>query len=103
MEKRKREAMRAMKAEAEDDLLAFVRMIWPILEPSKELVEGWALDLLCEVFMSVADGQLTRVCLNVPPGSMKSTLLNVCLPARVPRVCWRVRGSRIPSFFPYHI
>jgi phage terminase large subunit-like protein len=37
--------------------------------------------MLCDVMMSVADGHLTRVNLNVPPGSMKSSLLNVCFPA----------------------
>lgn len=77
----KRERMRAQKEDAEADFLCFVRMVWPILEPAKELREGWALDLLCDVMMSVADGHLKRVCINIPPGSMKSSLLNVCLPA----------------------
>lgn len=35
------------KEAAEADLLAFVRMVWPILEPEVPLVEGWLLDLLC--------------------------------------------------------
>lgn len=73
--------MRAQKSDAEADFLCFVRMIWPILEPETELQEGWVLDVLCDIMMSVADGYLTRVCINVPPGSLKSTLLNVMLPA----------------------
>lgn len=77
----KRERMKAMKADAEKDLLAFTRMMWPVLEPKATMAEGWVLDLLCDTMMAVADGDLTRVCINVPPGSMKSTLLNVCLPA----------------------
>lgn len=80
-EKAKRARMVEMKADAEVDLLAFVRMVWPILETEKPFCEGWIIDLLCEVLMAVHDGDLTRVCINVPPGSMKSTLLNVCLPA----------------------
>ena len=81
LEKRKR--MLAMKEEAEQDLLAFVRMMWPVLEPEKKLVEGWALDLLCEVLMAldVGDIQPPRICVNVPPGFSKSTLLNVLFPA----------------------
>lgn len=77
----KRKRMVAQKDDAEADLLCFVRMIWPILEPNVALAEGWVLDMLAEVMMTVVDGDLTRVCINVPPGSMKSTLLNVCLPA----------------------
>lgn len=73
--------MVAQKEEAEVDLMAFVRMCWPILEPEIPLIEGWVLDLLCDVLMAVTRGDLTRVCINVPPGSSKSSLLNVLWPA----------------------
>lgn len=73
--------MAAQKDEAERDLLAFVRMVWPILEPNTPLVEGWVLDCMCDVLMAVSEGALTRVCINVPPGSGKSNLLNVIWPA----------------------
>lgn len=84
VEREKRDRLAAMKAEAEEDLVAFVRMIWPMIEPATPLVEGWLLDLQCDVLMAVSDGSLNRVCINVPPGSMKSTLLNIAFPAW----CW---------------
>lgn len=77
----RRRKLAEQKDEAEGDLLAFVRMFWHVLEPQKPLVEGWVLDILCDVMMAVTDGHLTRVCINVPPGSMKSSLLNVFMPA----------------------
>lgn len=77
----RRKRLMAMKDEAEQDLVAYVRMIWPIIEPETPLIEGWLLDCLADVLMAVADGHLKRVCINVPPGSMKSTLLNVMLPS----------------------
>ena len=70
-----------MKEEAERDLLTFVKMMWPILEPEAPFEDGWVIDLLCDVLTSITDGYLKRVCINVPPGSMKSTLLNVMWPA----------------------
>ena len=70
-----------MKAEAEQDLFAFVRMFWRVLEPEKPLTEGWLLELMCDVMMAVSDGHMNRVCINVPPGSGKSQLLNVFFPA----------------------
>lgn len=77
----RRKRMVAMKEDAERDFLSFIRMMWPVLEPEKPLAEGWILDLLCDVMMAISDGHLTRVCINVPPGSMKSSLLNCLMPA----------------------
>lgn len=78
---RRRAGLIAQKDGAEKDLLAFVRMMWPVLNPTIPLVEGWLLDLLCDILMAVSDGDMTRVCVNVPPGSTKSTLINVLWPA----------------------
>ena len=73
--------LQAQKAEAEDSLLAFVRMFWPIIEPTTPLIEGWPLELLCEVLTAVTDGHIRRLLINVPPGFSKSTMLNVLWPA----------------------
>lgn len=78
--KRRRELV-DRKEEAESDLLAFVRMFWRVLEPEKPLIEGWVLDCLCDTLMAITDGHLIRVNINVVPGSMKSSLLNVLWPA----------------------
>lgn len=77
----RREALRKNKAECESDFLAFVRYFWRVLEPEIPLIEGWVLDCLADTLMAVTDGHLTRVCINVPPGSLKSSLLNVFFPA----------------------
>ena len=81
LEVRHRERILAMKEAAESDLLAFVRMMWRAVEPVAEFQEGWVLEAMCDLLMSVTAGENTRVLLNVPPGSMKSLLLNVFFPA----------------------
>lgn len=73
--------LREQKEMAEQDFMAFVRFIWPVIEPETPLAEGWLLDLLADVLMAITDGHQKRVCINVPPGSMKSSLLNVLWPA----------------------
>lgn len=80
-ELKRRERIAARKETAERDLMTFIRMFWRVVEPATPLVEGWALDLICETLMAVTDGHLTRVCINVPPGFMKSMALNVFWPA----------------------
>lgn len=62
-------------------LLEFVRYFWSILEPETKMVEGWLLEALCEHLEAVTFGKITRLLINVPPGSMKSLMVNVFWPA----------------------
>jgi len=80
-ELRRREERAALKADCEKDLMAFVQAFWPVVEPATPLIKGWVLEAMCDVLMAAADGHLHRICINVPPGSMKSTMLNVFYPA----------------------
>ncbi len=62
-------------------LLAFIRYFWSVLEPVTPLVEGWALEAMCTHLEAVTAGKITRLLMNVPPGFMKSLLVNVMWPA----------------------
>ena len=62
-------------------LLEFVRRFWSVLEPETKLVEGWVLYAICEHLEAVTFGKITRLLINVPPGSMKSLMVNVFWPA----------------------
>lgn len=62
-------------------IASFARLAWPILEPTTPLKWGWALDAICEHLEAVSNGQIKRLLANVPPGSMKSLLTSVILPA----------------------
>jgi len=62
-------------------LAHFAKRAWHVLEPAAELKWGWALDAICQHLEAVTDGQITRLLMNVPPGSMKSLLTGVIWPA----------------------
>lgn len=62
-------------------LAEFARRAWHVLEPAAELKWGWALDAICEHLEAVTYGRITRLLMNVPPGSMKSLLTGVIWPA----------------------
>ena len=66
---------------AKRSLADFARMAWPVLEPATPLRWGWVLDAICEHLEAVTDGQIRRLVMNVPPGSMKSLLTGVIFPA----------------------
>lgn len=65
---------------AKRSLADFVRMAWHVIEPD-ELKWGWALDAICEHLEAVTSGDIRRLLMNVPPGSMKSLLTGVFWPA----------------------
>ena len=66
---------------AEASLSEFAKQAWHVLEPVSELKWGWALDAICLHLQAVSDGDIKRLLMNVPPGSMKSLLTNVLWPA----------------------
>lgn len=69
------------KLDAETKLIDFVRLMWPILEPGKKFIDGWAIRAICEHLEAVSNGQMNRLLINVPPGCMKSLTTNVFWPA----------------------
>lgn len=58
-------------------LAGFVREAWPVLEPNTPLVWNWHLDALCMHLEAVSNGQITRLLINIPPGSSKSMIVSV--------------------------
>ena len=65
------------------DFRAFVRAFWPVVNPGRRLHWNWHYDLLCEFMTLVQRGQITRLIVNVPPRSAKTTIISICYP------CWR--------------
>ncbi|MBB3607333.1 phage terminase large subunit [Rhizobium sp. BK602] len=90
--KRKAEAERAetvrrIADEAEkirqrcQSLAGFVREAWHVVEPAVDYVHGWHIDAICRHLEAVTSGDITRLLINVPPGTMKSLLCGVFWPA----------------------
>lgn len=59
---------------------AFIRRAWPNIIPDK-LQWNWHLDAEADHLQAVADGQIKRLLINVPPGTSKSTVTGVMFPA----------------------
>ena len=62
-------------------LASFVRGAWHVLEPDQKYLHGWHVDAICEHLEAITHGELNRLLINIPPGTMKSTLCNVFFPA----------------------
>jgi predicted phage terminase large subunit-like protein len=71
-------------------LAGFVREAWHVLEPHARYVHNWHIDAVCEHLEAVSLGEINRLLINVPPGSMKSLLVSVFFQAWE----WGPRGMR---------
>jgi predicted phage terminase large subunit-like protein len=83
---------------ARRSLAEFVRQSWHVIEPGTPLKWGWALDAICDHVQALVENRLGKQNLvaNVPPGSMKSTIVSVCLPAWI----WIQDHARKPGLGP---
>lgn len=61
-------------------LAEFVRLAWSVVEPGQPYVHGRHIDVMCEALEAVTRGEERRLLINVPPGTMKSLLVNVFWP-----------------------
>ena len=68
---------RTVKRECEASLAAFIKHAWHVLEPGQPYIHGWHIDALCDHIEAVTDGRITRLLMNVPPGTMKSMIVSV--------------------------
>ena len=76
------------KANAEESLAEFIRQAWHVVEPSQPYVHGWHIDFVCDHLEAITDGvtledgaPYNRLLINVPPGTMKSLIVNVFWPS----------------------
>ena len=77
------------RARCELSLYEFVKQAWHILHPSTPLTEGWCLRVMCEHLQAVSEGHISRLLINVPPGTAKSMLTSVFWPSWE----WMCRGQ----------
>jgi predicted phage terminase large subunit-like protein len=66
----------------------FVQRAWRHIIPDP-YQHNWHIDAVCEHLEAVANGQINRLLVNVPPGTSKSTLIGVMYPAWL----WGPRGN----------
>lgn len=66
---------------AQESLIDFAEVFWPVIEPGRPFVRGWAIEAVCDHLEAVSRGDIVRLLINVPPGLMKSLSTNVLWPA----------------------
>ena len=62
-------------------LSSFIKRGWSQIEPSTPYKHGWHMDAICDHLQAVSYGYITRLLINVPPGTSKSLSTSVFFPA----------------------
>lgn len=71
------------RAELEGSLYRYVQEAWHLVEPSQPFVPNWHVMVLCFELEEVYHGRTKRIIINIPPGTMKSLLIEVFFPTWV--------------------
>lgn len=61
-------------------LESYFKRAWDTLEPGKELIQSWHIGYICEHLEAVSRGEIKRLLINVPPRTLKSSLVSVAWP-----------------------
>lgn len=69
------------RMECAESLSTFIKRGWSQIEPSMLYKHGWHMDAICDHLQAVHDGHITRLLINVPPGTSKSLSTAVFFPA----------------------
>src|SRR3989442_633790 len=65
------------------DLASFAKKAWKVLNPTRPLIWSWHYDYLCEMLTLVKQRRLLRLIINIPPRTLKSSLVTVIYPSWV--------------------
>jgi predicted phage terminase large subunit-like protein len=77
-------ALRLLLAERlAGDFAAFAKKAWTVLHPNRPLIWSWHYDYLCELLTQVKQRRLARVICNIPPRTLKSTIVTILFPVWV--------------------
>jgi predicted phage terminase large subunit-like protein len=75
----------------------YIRASWHVLEPATEFLSNWHIGALAEYLQAVTDGEITRLLVNMPPRTMKST----CVTVDWPTWEWLYKPESRWGFFSY--
>jgi predicted phage terminase large subunit-like protein len=70
------------RSDCEDDLYTFLKNAWKYID-SSDFTDGWPIQAVADHLQSVADGDIKRLIINIPPRCAKSSLTSVAFPAWV--------------------
>ena len=76
------------KVECEESFVEFIKQAWHVIEPGSDYTHGWHIEFIADHLLAISDGVelddgsvYNRLMIAVPPGTMKSLMLNCLWPA----------------------
>src|SRR5690242_11169042 len=79
--KYKAEIQAAFAQRCKESYNFFFKAAWDVMEPGTPLLPARHIDAIAEHLQAVADGEITRLLINIAPGHAKSTSVSQAFPA----------------------
>lgn len=79
---RRREG-RGMREEGEmlsGSLHSYIRACWHVIQPSVRFIDNWHIGAMCEKLEAISRGEISKLAIWVPPGTMKTITADVAWP-----------------------
>ena len=70
------------RVDCEESLYTFLKHSWKYIDASP-FTEGWPIEAIAEHLQAVADGEIRRLIINIPPRMGKSSITSCAFPAWV--------------------
>ena len=71
----------AIEKFANKDFKSFLIKSFQTLSPNTKFIDNWHVDLIIKYLEEVESGKIKRLIINIPPRSLKSTIISVAWPA----------------------
>ena len=69
------------RRKARDSLYFFTKIMWHLIEPGRDFIDGWHIKAICDHLEAVGRFDIKKLIINMPPRHMKSILACVAFPA----------------------
>lgn len=69
------------REELPQSLSKFIAAGWHVIKPEEKYLHNWHIDVICEHLEAVTKGEITRLQVWIPPGTMKTGTISVFWPA----------------------
>lgn len=62
-------------------MASYAQRFWSVLEPARPYIHNWHIDAICEHLEACAKGDIRKIYIAMPPGTMKSLTVSVFFPS----------------------
>lgn len=77
----RRHRLEILRSVVSESVAAYLKYVWPVIDPTRALLPSVALDGMCAAGQAVAEGRIKRLAVSTCPGTSKSIFWGIAYPS----------------------